>query len=120
MKPCYYDPNFAPAKKEIDRGEHRGYGYVVGEDERGKELFIFEDKNIANITVFAGKDSVSFKDSLGMERRLERNSQDCHMVFRYQYGEDVPLEKVKDDLSAFVDAIRKEIDDYIKYCMTHD
>jgi hypothetical protein len=120
LNTLFYDPKFSPAKKEIERGEYRSYGFVVGEVVSGKELFIFENKNIANITVFTGKDTVSFKDSLGVERCIERTSQKGQMVFHYQYEEDVPLARVKADLSVFVDAIKKEIDEYIRYCMTHD
>ena len=120
MNTLFYNPNFSPAKKEIDRGECRGYGYVVGEVDSGKELFIFENKDLVNISVFNGKGSVSFKDSLGVERSLDRKSLEGQMVFRYLYGEDVPLERVKADLSAFVDAIKKELDEFFEYFKKHD
>ncbi len=116
----FYDVNFSPAKKEIDRGEYRGYGYVIGEEDDGTVLFIFCNENLANITVFIGDDTVSLKDGRGLERSLEITRQNGQMVFSCRYDKDVPLERVKDDIPSFVDAIQERINEYIRYCMTHD
>jgi hypothetical protein len=116
----FYDVNFSPAKKEIDRGEYRGYGYVIGEEDDGTVLFIFCNEDLANITVFIGDDTVSLKDGRGLERSLEITRQNGQKVFSCRYGKDVPLERVKDDIPSFVDAIRERINEYIRYCMTHD
>ena len=116
----FYDVNFSPARKEIDRGEYRGYGYVIGEEDDGMVLFIFHNEDLANITVFIGDDTVSLEDGRGVERSLEISRQNGQKVFSCSYGKDVPLERVKDDIPSFVDAIRERIDEYIRYCMTHD
>ena len=116
----FYDVYFSPAKKEIDRGEYRGYGYVIGEEDDGTVLFIFCNEDLANITVFIGDDTVSLKDGRGLERSLEITRQKGQKVFSCRYGKDVPLERVKDDIPSFVDAIRERINEYIRYCMTHD
>jgi len=116
----FYDVNFSPAKKEIDRGEYRGYGYVIGEEDDGTVLFIFCNEDLANITVFIGDDTVSLKDGRGLERSLEITRHNGQKVFSCRYGKDVPLERVKDDIPSFVDAIRERINEYIRYCMTHD
>ena len=116
----FYDVNFSPAKKEIDRGEYRGYGYVIGEEDDGMVLFIFHNEDLANITVFIGDDTVSLKDGRGVERSLEISRQNGQKVFSCSYGKDAPLERVTDDIPSFVDAIRARIDEYIRYCMTHD
>ena len=115
----YYLP-LSPTETEIERGEYRGYGYVIGEEAGKTVLYIFRERDIANITVFGGKNSVSLEDSKGETRVLERKSQDNQMVFRFRYEESVSLERVKDDLAAFVGAIKKGINEYIEYCMTHD
>lgn len=115
-----HNPHFSPAKKEIDRGEYRGYGYVVGDDDDARVLFIFQNKDLANITVFVGEDTVLLKDSRGVERSLEIPRRDDQMVFCCKYEGDVSLEKVIADVAVFVDAIEKKIGEYIRYCMTHD
>lgn len=115
----FYDPDFSPTKKEIDRGEYRNFGYVIGDEASKTVLYIFQDRDLANIAVFSGKDSVSFKDSQNVTRVLERKTQDNQMVFCYKYEKDVPSDRVRDDLYAFVNAIQIEIDKYIEYCEHH-
>ena len=120
MNTLFYAPDFSPVENVIDRGEYRGFGYVIGDEATKTVLYIFQERDLALSTVFGGKDSVSFKDSQNVTRVLERKNQGNQMVFYYNYGEEMSLERVKSDLSVFVDAIRKRIDEYIQYCMTHD
>jgi len=119
MNTQFYDTSFSPAENEIERGEYRYFGYVIGKEATKTVLYIFQERDIANITVFSGKDSVSFKDSQNVTRVLERKSQDNQMVFCYKYDEEVPLERVKADIPVLIDAIKKEIDKYIEYCEHH-
>lgn len=115
----FYDPNFSPTENEIERGECRGFGYVIGVETSKTVLYIFQERDIVIITVFNGKDSVSFKDSQDVTRVLVRKSQDNQIIFYHKYEEEVPLERVKADLYVFVDAIKKEIDKYIEFCGHH-
>lgn len=110
-----FDPDFTPVEKdqELDRGSHKGYGYVITNEASGTVLYLNNEYNF--LSAFTGDRS----------RKLNGKTVEIYLsgdqrVFCYKYGDTVSLETAKADVSSFVEAINIEERKYIQYCMTHD
>lgn len=93
---------------------------LVESQERDEIIPVFLVETAQSNTLVTIPETHFAEDGRGLERSLEITRQNGQKVFSCRYGKDVPLERVKDDIPSFVDAIRERINEYIRYCMTHD